>query len=280
MNRRLLTVLVVALLIAGACTLLVYRLVGNRLTAAKPVQTARVVAAAKDLKTGSLIAATDLTTTAIAGAAPKGSFSDPKDVVGRGVISDLYQGEAILDSRLAPQGAGGGLVVKIPDGMRALAVRVDDIVGVAGFVTPGMHVDVLVSGTPPGANGQAGELSATALQDITVLSAGTDIQQDATGKPKSVQVVNLLVTPEQAQKLSLASSQLKIQLVLRNQLDSKINTIASTPTTALFPGGAAPPVAHPSAPRRAQTAAAPESYQIIVTNGATTAVQKLPGGQQ
>jgi pilus assembly protein CpaB len=276
MNRRLFTVLIIAFLVAGVCALLVYRLIGSRISAAKATPTARVVAAATDLKVGTLISAANLTTTAIAGTAPKGSFTDPKEVIGRGVTADLFQGEAILDSRLAAKGSSGGLVVKIPDGMRALAVKVDDVVGVAGFVTPGMHVDVLVSGTPPGANSASqGELSATVLQNIEVLSAGTDIEQDQTGKAKPVQVVNLLVTPEQAQKLSLASNQLKIQLVLRNQVDTKVAEIPSTPTSALFPGAAPAPSGAARRPR----AAAPEQYQIVVTNGATTTIQKLSGGQ-
>jgi len=277
MNRRLLMVLIIAFVIAGVATLVVYRLVGNRLAANKPVEVNRVVAASHDLTVGSLIAAADLTTTAVSGAPPKGALTDPKDVIGRGVTSQIYQGEPILDNRLAPKGSGGGLAATIPQGMRACAVKVDDVVGVAGFVTPGMRVDVLVSGTPPGSNQSAeGDLSATVLQNIEVLSAGTDIQQDNQGKPKSVQVVNLLVTPEQAQRLSLASNQLKIQLVLRNPLDTKTAELPSTATVALFPG------AHAPAPAQTVRRARPvESvYQVVVTNGTNTTVQKLPGGQQ
>jgi pilus assembly protein CpaB len=270
-------VLIIAFVIAGVATLIVYRLVGTRLAANKPVEVNRVVAANHDLTVGSLIAATDLTTTAVSGAPPKGSLTDPKDVIGRGVTSQIYQGEPILDSRLAPKGSGGGLAATIPQGMRACAVRVDEVVGVAGFVTPGMRVDVLVSGTPPGANPATdGNLAATVLQNIEVLSAGTDIQQDNQGKPKSVQVVNLLVTPDQAQKLSLASNQLKIQLVLRNPTDTKTAEIPSTPTTALFP------TMRPAAAQPVRRAARPvqTDYQVVVSNGTNTTVQKLPGGQQ
>lgn len=277
MNRRLLMVLIIAFLIAGIATLVVYRLVGNRLSAAKPVPTARVVAASHDLTIGALIAATDLTTTEVTGTPPKGSLTDPKDVIGRGVTSQIYQGEPILDNRLAPKGSGGGLAATIRPGMRACAVKVDDVVGVAGFVTPGMRVDVVVSGTPPGANQSTdGNLAATVLQNIEVLSAGTDIQQDNQGKPKSVQVVNLLVTPEQAQKLSLASNQLKIQLVLRNPTDTQTAELPSTATTALFPGMRGP------APAQTVRRARPveSAYQVVVTNGTNTTVQKLPGGQQ
>ena len=228
MNRRLLTILLISLAISGGCAYLVYRIVGARMNASKPVLTTRVVAAATDIKLGTVLSATDLTTADIQGTVPKGVFLKPEQVIGRGVISDLYQGEPILDSRLAPAGSGGGLASTIPNGMRALAVKVDQVVGVAGFVTPGMRVDILASGNPPGATNPAeGTITKTILQNIQVLSAGTDIQKDAEGKPQQVQVVNLLVTPEQAQTLSLATSELRIQLVLRNPLDTKVSQVSS-----------------------------------------------------
>ena len=119
------------------------------------------------------------------------------------------------------KGAGGGLASMIPEGMRAVAMRVNEVVGVAGFVTPGMRVDVLISGTPGATNTSAalGVQTKTMLQNMEVLSAGQDFKKDAEGKPIAVQVVNLLVTPEQAEMLSLASTQTTIQLVLRNPLD-------------------------------------------------------------
>lgn len=276
MNRRLLTVLLIAFAIAGACTWMVYRIVGNRIVASKPVPTSRVVAAASDLKIGALIAASDLTSQSVSGAPPKGTFADPKDVIGRGVISQIYQGEQIMDNRLAPKGSGGGMAAKIPDGMRACAVKVDEVVGVSGFAGPGMRVDVLVSGTPPNQTGTSqGEMTSTVLQNIEVLSAGTDIQQDAEGKPKQVQVVNLLVTPEQAQKLSLASN-LKIQLVLRNPLDTKISQVASTATSALF---SAPSGTVASTGVQRPKKIVPEVFPIVITNGTATTVQKFSGGQ-
>ena len=126
----------------------------------------------------------------------------------------------MLESRLAPKGAGGGLAAMIPAGMRAVAMRVNEVVGVAGFVVPGMRVDILISGSPPNSkNADLGSLTKTLLQNIEVLSAGQDFKKDAEGKPISVQVVNVLVTPEQAEQLSLAASQTTIQLVLRNPLD-------------------------------------------------------------
>jgi pilus assembly protein CpaB len=142
MNKRLLTILLLAFVIAGACAFLVYRVIGNRLGASNTAST-RVVAAAADIKIGTILTAANLTTMDIAGSPPKGAILDPKVAIGRGVIADVYQGEPILESRLAAVGSGGGLAATIPQGMRAIAVKVDDIVGVAGFATPGMHVDVL-----------------------------------------------------------------------------------------------------------------------------------------
>ncbi len=280
MNRRLTTILAMSGLIAGACAFLVYRMMGTRLAAAKPLATTSLVAAARDLKIGVMIAPSDLTTVSIAGSAPKGALTNPKDVIGRGVVSAIYQGEPILDDRLAPKGSGGGLAATIPQGMRACAVKVDEVVGVAGFVTPGMRVDVLVSGNPPGTPGADGTMTKTILQNIQVLSAGTDIQRDAEGKPQQVQVVNLLVTPEQAEKLSLASNQLKIQLVLRNPLDTQIAQVPTTAMSSMFSGQNIAPVAAHPIPRNRRKPERPV-YSVVVVNGSTTTTERfpVPGGQ-
>jgi len=144
--------------------------------------------------------------------------------------------------------------------MRAVAVRVNEVVGVAGFVVPGTHVDILISGMTPGGNASLGTLTQTLLQNIEVLSAGQDFKKDAEGKPVMVQVVNMLVTPAQAEQLSLAASQTSIQLVLRNPLD---HDIAKTPGTALqrlFTGAKPQPNPTETAaprPRTAQARATP-----------------------
>ncbi len=271
MNRKLLTILLISFVIAGGCAFLVYRIVGARIASSKPVLTTKVVAAASDIKLGTVLTATDLTTTDIQGTLPKGAILKPESALGRGVISNIYQGEPILESRLAPQGSGGGLASTIPDGMRAMAVRVDQVVGVAGFVTPGLRVDVLASGLPPGAEGNQGTETKTILQNIQVLSAGTDIQKDAEGKPQQVQVVNLLVTPEQAQTLSLASSELKIQLVLRNPLDTKVSPVQGTAMGQMFGGQGGPAkVGVRRAPK-----AAPKVFTIQVINGSTVSEEKF-----
>ena len=271
MNRKLLTILLISFVIAGGCAFLVYRIVGARIASSKPVLSTKVVAAASDIKLGTVLTATDLTTTDIQGTVPKGAILKPENVIGRGAISDIYQGEPILESRLAPQGSGGGLASTIPTGMRALAVKVDQVVGVAGFVVPGMRVDILASGLPPGAEGNQGTQTKTILQNIQVLSAGTDIQKDAEGKPQQVQVVNLLVSPEQAQTLSLASSELKIQLVLRNPLDTKVSQVQGTAMGQMFgeQGGPAK-VGVRRAPK-----AAPKVFTIQVINGSTVSEEKF-----
>lgn len=280
MNRRLLIILLSAFVIAAGSTYLVYRMVGMRVSAAKPQPSARLVAAARDIKIGSILAPADLTTISIVGTAPQGAITDPKNAIGRGVIANIYSGEPILDSRLAPMGSGGGLAATIKEGFRACAVRVDEVVGVAGFVTPGMRVDVLVSGVPPGSGNNQETQTRTILQNIEVLSAGTDIQKDAEGKPQQVQVVNLLVTPEQAQVLALASSQMRIQLVLRNPLDTKVTPVPETAITNLFAGPQQPQKARVVARRPKPAAAQP--FTITVINGSQKSEEKFatPGGQQ
>jgi pilus assembly protein CpaB len=284
MNRRLVTILLAAFVVAALCSVLVYRLVGMRIASAKPQPATRVVSAATDIKIGTVLSAPDLTTVQIQGTVPKNAILDAKNAIGRGVTSPIYANEPILESRLAPVGSGGGLAAIIKDGMRAIAVRVDQVVGVAGFVTPGMHVDVLISGVPPGAQSGGGNNTQvrTVLQNIEVLSAGTDIQKDAEGKPQQVQVVNLLVSPEQAQVLALASNETRIQLVLRNPLDQKVAPVQGTAMTNLFLEQSQP-ASKPklTGPVRAPKKAA-EEFHVTVINGSTKTDEKFaaPGGKQ
>ncbi|MFC5863795.1 Flp pilus assembly protein CpaB [Acidicapsa dinghuensis] len=284
MNRRLLTILFSAFVIAAICALMVWRMVGSRLQAAtKQSATVSVVAAANDIKLGKVLTPSDITTVEIAGPLPKGALLKPDQAVGRGVVSDLYQGEPILDERLAPVGSGGGLAATIPAGMRACAVKVDEVVGVAGFVTPGMHVDVLISGDPPGRENvnTTGQKVKTLLQNILVLSAGTDIQKDKEGKPQQVQVVNLQVSPEQAELLSLASSQTHIQLVLRNPLDTQLAQTSGTFVSNLF-ADSKTPTPSKTRPVAIVVKKAPPAYTVEVINGALRSNQKFstPEGQK
>jgi pilus assembly protein CpaB len=273
MNRKLLTILLCAFLIAAGCSFLAYRIVGKSVAVAHKSATTRIVGAAADLKLGTILTAANLATVDIAGPLPKGAILKPEDAVGRGVSSDLYQGEPILESRLALKGSGGGLAATIRQGMRACAVKVDEVVGVAGFVTPGMRVDVLISGDPPGPpNPREGTKVKTLLQNIEVLSAGTDIQKDAEGKPQQVHVVNLLVSPEQAEVLSLASNHTQIQLVLRNPLDTQVAQVTGSAMINLFGGADAPAK---TLPATFTHKAAPQFVSVEVLNGTQRTEQKF-----
>jgi pilus assembly protein CpaB len=286
MNRRLTLILLAAFGIAAVCTFAVYQLVRSRIST-KPAASMAVVAAKTDIKLGTILKAEDLTTISIAGTPPVGTIldKDKSRVIGRGVISDLYKDEPIMENRLAAVGAGGGLAAAIPTGLRACAVRVDEVVGVSGFATPGMRVDVVVSGIPPDStDAKQGPEARTVLQNIQVLSAGTEYQQtkDTEGKAKQVQVVNLLVTPEQAETLELASNQ-TIRLVLRNPLDTKTDPVQGTATINLFAG----PNANVEKPKKVVVAkaapkAAPPAYSIEVINGSKTSEEKFasPEGHQ
>lgn len=276
MNRRLFTILLSAFVIAALCSFVVFRVVNHRITSNPLVRTTRVVAASADIKVGNVLHESDLTTIDIAGSVPQGAILKPQDAVGRGVLSEIYPGEPILASRLAAPGSGGGLAATIPQGMRAVAVKVDEIIGVAGFVTPGMRVDVLISGNPPGtSNNTQGTITKTLLQNIQVLSAGTDIQRDAEGKPKQVQVVNLLVSPPQAELLSLAGNETHIQLVLRNPLDNQMAKPAETSMAQLFADTNAPVPQKVFSPRR-MSPRAPRIYRIEVINGSKQSEAKFP----
>jgi pilus assembly protein CpaB len=283
MNRRLATILVIAFAIASLSSLLVYRLIASHMAAGRPAVTTRVVAAKADIKLGAVLSADNLSTIEISGTAPKGAIldKDKSSIVGRGVISPIYQGEPIIEDRLAG-GKNGGFAASIPLGMRAVAVRVDEVVNVSGFVTPGMRVDVLISGNPPDQQNNAQGAQAqvrTLLQNIQVLSAGMDYQKDTEGKPKQVQVVNLLVTPEQAQLVSLATNQqVKIQLVLRNPLDTKTDAVVGSGMSNLFAGAGAK-VANVAAEKPKRVAApkrvVPQAFSVEVINGSKQTQEKF-----
>ena len=244
MSQRVFTVLLIALVIAAGASYMVYRLVRTRIGMAAGPASSEILFAARKLDLGMLVKDIDVRPGPWLGPVPPGVLLKKEDAVGRGVMSAIYDGEPIMDSRLAAVGAGAGLAATIPPGMRAVAVRVNDVVGVAGFVVPGMRVDVLISGIPPGAVA-AGPRVKTLLQNIEVLSAATNIQKDPEGKPIPVPVVNLLVTPEQAEILSLASNETRIQLILRNPLDTEPSKTSGVVVAGLFSGDKpVPPVAH------------------------------------
>jgi pilus assembly protein CpaB len=260
MNKRFVGVLTFAFLVAAGASLILYRVLINRpASAGAAPATTRIVLAAKNLEVGIVLKEEDVQLADWPGAVPQGASTRTQDLVGRGVTTAMYAKEPVIDGRLAPKGAGGGLAAMIPPGMRAVAVRVNEVIGASGFVVTGMHVDVLISGNTPGGSAQ-GTLTRTLLQNVEVLSAGQDYKKDAEGKPVVVQVINLLATPEQAEQLSLAASQTQIQLVLRNPLDRvAVNTPGIT-LQQIFGGRRAPtpnPQEEGQRPRRAAPRAAP-----------------------
>jgi pilus assembly protein CpaB len=252
MNNRLLSVVAFALLIAAVASFAVYRLVSARLVASAKPTTTKIVVASRNLEVGTLIKDLDVSESDWVGNRPQGAFANASEVISRGVVSPIYAGEPILETRIAAKGAGAGLAATIPKGMRAVALRVNEVVGVSGFLSPGTRVDVLIAGTPPNnRNSELGTRTKTLLQNVEVLSAGQNIQKDAEGKPVSVPVVNVLVTPEQAEILSLASNETRIQLILRNPIDTEQSKPPGTNLANLFSDTGARPAAQakPTAPR-------------------------------
>jgi len=236
MNQRLFSVLAFAFVVSAGASLLLYRLLASHMVTQAAPGSTQLVLAARALEPGTLVRDGDLKIATWSGTVPLGAIRKKEDIIGRGVTFPILVNEPLVESRLALKGAGAGLAALIPPGMRAVAIRVNEIVGVAGFVVPGMRVDILVSGNPPG-GAPLGGMTKTILQNVQVLSAGQNFQKDAEGKPISVPVVNLLVTPEQAEILSLASSQTSIQLVLRNPLDNEIAKTTGSAVAQLFHSG-------------------------------------------
>ncbi len=228
--RRLVIALLIALLLSGGMTFFISRKVANRSTA-RP-QTRRYVAASRAIQAGEVLKPDNLVMVDWPDAVPvQGGFKKPDELVGRSVIYPVASGQPILDTYLAAPGSGIGLTVKIPDGMRATSVRSDEVVGVAGFLFPGSHVDVLVTLHSDKATTQATQI---VLQDVEVLTTGQNIEPDPQGKAQAVNVVTLLLTPQDAQRLVLAASQGTIHFVLRNGADrARVNPVPIE-VTALF----------------------------------------------
>lgn len=283
MQRRILIVLISAVLIASAASYIVYRLAGVPRNTVKAVPATQLVVASRDLEPGTIVKEEDLKMAAWTGSLPPGSILKKASVLNRGVVSSIYQGELVTENRLAADGSGGGLAVTIPPGMRACAVKVNDVVGVAGFVTPGMRVDVLITGVPPGAPADSGPAVKTLLQNIQVLSAGANFEKDKQGKAQQVQVVNLLVNPHDAEVLSLASNEMHIQLVLRNPMDTALTVQAGTYMSELFGAPKVPAmIAKTPSPAKAVRSPAPvpaprpEPPSVIeVVNGSTHTLVKI-----
>jgi len=254
-RKRIYTVLLLAMTVGAIFAFSTYRYVQATPERGGSARTTPVVVAASNLDLGAALRAEDLRTINWpAEAVPAGTFSTPQELVGRGLIQPVSQNEPLLPAKLAPVGAGSGLPPMIPDGMRALSVRVNDVIGVAGYVLPGSKVDVLVTVSPT--NQTTDMTSKVILNNVTVLTAGTRIERDVEkdNKPVSVSVVTLLVDPMQAEALTLASTEGKIQLALRNPLDK---TMPATPgiKPAVLLGQSSAPRAAVAVTRTARAAA-------------------------
>jgi pilus assembly protein CpaB len=292
MDRRFLTVLGVSLVFALVVSSVFYQMTsrGNGPKKSEPTDMKDVVVATRPLGIGVMVKPADVKLLKISTEAfPKGAFSKVEEVLDRPVVSNVLLDEPLLEGRLAAKGSGLGLAPTIPVGMRAVTVRVNDVSGAAGFVLAGLRVDVLVTGHPPSGDSN---MTTTVLQNVLVLSAGQAMQADARGTPVSVSTVTLLVTPTDAETLTLANGEGRIQLVLRNSSDESIEKTPGRYVAELY-GAAkrpaapaakvapaprpvvmvAPPVVVPIAPPPP-----PPPDQIVVIRGDKKTVEIIPRG--
>jgi len=202
---------------------------------------------------------------------PRGSYSDVSKLVGRAVVVEIVPDEPILESKLAPVDSAGGLSAVIPKGMRAVSVRVNEIIGVAGFVLPRTRVDVLVSINPQGDKARAS--SKLILQNVEVLAAGQKTERDSEGKPQTVNVITLLVDPQQSEKLTLAANEGDLQLALRNNLDlADVETPGAVLGTMV---NGAPKTVKRSSPRRSTRQVEPAVQTVEIIRGNQRTVEKF-----
>ncbi len=260
-RMRVFIVLALAVAAGGTFAFGTYRYMQNVPARTVEVPTSKVVVAAGDLQLGAELKAGDLKTIQWpAGAAPEGSFANPEELVGRGLIMPVVMNEPFLPSKLAPKEAGAGLPPVIAPGHRALSVRVNDVVGVAGYVLPGTRVDVVATVNPT--QNATDVTSKVILTNVLVLAAGTKIERDGEGnKPIQVSVVTLLVNPEESERLTLASTEGKIQLALRNPMDQTAPNTPGIRPAGLMGSGVSAPVrrvaVNNSAPRPVEVRPAP-----------------------
>jgi pilus assembly protein CpaB len=219
MRNRIFAVLAIAVLAGGGLAYGTYNMINAKPVVVSNQKFQPVVVAVNDLSMGSEIKLEDLKVAKYPeGGAPEAAFARPEEIVGRGVVVNIVKNEPILAAKLAPKEAGAGLPPVIPEGMRAVSVRVNEVIGVAGYVLPGTYVDVLTTQSPT--NDPKDMTSKVVLANVPVLTSGTRMEQDQKdGKPVQVTVVTLSVTPEQSERLALASTEGKVQLALRNPLD-------------------------------------------------------------
>jgi pilus assembly protein CpaB len=254
MRSRIFAVLALAILAGGGLAYGTYNFMQNQPVKTVNTPTQAVVVAAADLQLGSELKKEDVTVIQFpAGKTPDGTFANPQEVIGRGLIVPIVKNEPILKAKLASKEAGSGLPPVIPEGMRAVSVRVNEVVGVAGYVLPGNRVDVVATASPTDQHSDT--TSKVVLSNVQVLTAGTRIEQGQDqSKPVQVTVVTLLVYPDQAERLALASTEGKIQLALRNPLDQGAPPTPGVKTAGLMGSAQAKPTQYASAsrPRSAQ----------------------------
>ena len=216
---RLFAVFAIAIVAGGTFAFATYRYIQDRPAAVANMQTRPVVVAAANLDLAAELRREDMRVIDWpASSVPAGSFSNPQELIGRGLIQPVVQNAPILEGAMPPKEAGAGLPPVIPEGLRAVSVRVNDVIGVAGYVLPGTRVDVVATVNPTDQHPDA--TSKVILTNVQVLTAGTKIERDTEDhKPVTVNVVTLLVDPQQSERLALASTEGKIQLALRNPLD-------------------------------------------------------------
>jgi pilus assembly protein CpaB len=258
--------------LALAIGLLVSYSVYNQLRASAGLNTKAsgvpVVVAASDIEVGAKLRANDVRVISLPAASlPPGAFSSVAKVMGRGAILPIGKGDFILPGKLAAVDAGAGLPSMIPPGMRAVSVRVNDVVSVAGFVQPGTRVDVLATGNQGGNDRQ----TITVLQNVAVIAVGGSMLERLAAGEQSAPVITLLVSPDDAQKLALASQEGRIQLALRNPLDTKKEGIGATRTSALYLGekpvtSEAKPKAHKVTAKVSAPGTAPYAVEMIRGN--------------
>lgn len=246
-TNRLLIGLVIALVIAFLMSSFVYKQF-QKASVIKPSATQPLVVAAAPLQLGTRLDASNTRTIQWpANQQMAGMYSRVEDVANRAIITPLAANEPVIEGKLAPKESGAGLSATIPEGMRALSVAVNEVVGVAGFVIPGTMVDVLVTGRAMGKDAVQGDITRTILENVRVLAAGQKIETDREGKPQTVAVITLLVAPDDATKLTMAATDGKIQLALRNTVDTKKNDPPTIQQAELFtPNGPKLTMKHPS----------------------------------
>jgi pilus assembly protein CpaB len=283
-DRRFVVVMSMSLAWALVVSGVFYRLAGGSGSGARAASQKQVVVATRALAVGSTLDRGSLKLRGVPeGLFPAGAFSRVEDVLERPVISAIQADEPVVEARLAVKGSGMGLGPMIPPGMRAISVRVNDVVGVAGFVLPGMRVDVLVTGKPPN---RADTETQTVLQNITVLSAGQTIQTDAKSQPIVTPVVTLLVSPAEAEALTLSNSEGRIQLVLRNSTDQttvathgrRLHELYGTAASAPPADAGPPPVRRTAARRPAATPA--EAVTAVAAAAAPPPAEAAPAPDQ